>query len=73
MDRRVLFTVGLVASVGLTALLWGLGFPGFFLFLFLPFLWFPFSQRRKQAPACPACGAPMAGGFRFCPSCGARL
>ena len=73
MDRKAVFALGLLASLAFTALLWALGFPGFFLFLVLPFLWFPFAGRRRPAPACPSCGAVVSGGFRFCPACGKPL
>lgn len=74
MDRKVLFALGLAASLALTALLWAVGFPGFFLFLVLPFLWFPMGRRAKRtALTCPACGAEVRLGFAFCPTCGGRL
>jgi len=74
MDRWAVFAIGLAASLGVTVLLWVLGVPGFFLFLLLPFLWFPFGGRKAAStPVCPRCGAAIAGGFAFCPACGGRL
>jgi hypothetical protein len=64
---------GLAASVLLTAFLWRIGFPGFFLFLFLPFL---FRWPRQQAPMrrCAACGfATDDPDARFCPRDGSPL
>lgn len=61
MDRKAVFAIGLAAS--LAALLWALGFPGFFLFLVLPFLWFPMGRRAGRNEP----------GFAFCPACGGRL
>jgi len=54
--RWVVFLAGLAASVALTVALWTLGFPGFFLFLLFPFLWFPFGRRQAPPVRCPACG-----------------
>jgi hypothetical protein len=70
MDRRVVFAAGIAASVALTALLWALGVPGFFLFLLFPFLWFPFGGgRRPRSPgACPRCAAAVRPGFAFWPA-----
>lgn len=63
--RWGLFLGALVASVLLTALLWRLGVPGFFLFLLFPF--FTLAARRP-ARRCPACGwSPTARDARFCP------
>jgi hypothetical protein len=85
-DRRVLFAAALLASLAITALLWSLGIPGFFLLLALPFLFIP-RRARERRPSqgaggrmggatgrvCPACGARRDGGHRFCPDCGTRL
>ena len=74
MARWTAFAVGLAASLALTALLWSLGFPGFFLFLLFPFLWFPRGRRESEPkPSCPSCGRRAESGFAFCPACGARL
>ena len=75
MDRRLWLVAGLLASVAITAVLWAVGIPGFFLFLALPFLFFPMSRgKRRTDPvaqqACPACGTPRGVGHRFCPACG---
>lgn len=64
------FLAGLAASLALTAVLWRLGFPGFFLFLLFPFLWFP---RGAATPTCPSCGRRAEAGHSFCPGCGSRL
>jgi len=76
-QRWAVFAIGLAASLALTALLWALGFPGFFLFLLFPFLWFPLAGRARHAPrapaTCPSCGARVQPGFAFCPACGGRL
>jgi hypothetical protein len=74
MDRRVLLAAGLAASLAITAALWALGIPGFFLFLALPFLFFPGRARaRRRQARCAACSAATEPGHRFCPQCGAAL
>jgi hypothetical protein len=75
MGRRALFAAGLAASVAVTAILWALGIPGFFLFLAVPFLFFPSHRRRAPGPkaGCASCGAGTEPGHRFCPRCGAAL
>ncbi len=66
------FLVGLAASVGLTALLWALGFPGLFLFLLLPLLLWP--RRHRPERACPACGyTTLHPAVRYCPHDGTRM
>jgi hypothetical protein len=71
-DRRVLFAATLAASLAVTAALWLLGIPGFFLFLALPFLFLPRRLGSAGAvSACLACGEAREPGFRFCPRCGA--
>ena len=79
MRRGALLAAGLLASLAVTALLWALGVPGFFLFLALPFLFLPrwrsggSSTAPGRSGACPACAARREPGHRFCPSCGAPL
>lgn len=73
MDRRARFAAGLAASVAVTALLWALGVPGFFLFLAIPFLFFPMRRRPARQGTCPSCGAATEPGHRFCPHRGAAL
>ncbi len=54
----------------MTAILWVLGFPFFFLFLFIPLV--PFLGQR-DIRRCPACGFETAGPERFCPYDGSPL
>jgi hypothetical protein len=48
-----------------------LGFPFFFLFLFIPVI--PLLGRRRQVRRCPACGWETEGEERFCPWDGSPL
>lgn len=68
----ILFGGGLAASLLVTAVLWNLGVPGFFLFLFFPFFLLPL---RGPAPRrCPVCGfRTRASDARFCPRDGQEL
>ncbi len=54
----------------MTAALWALGFPFFFLFLFVPL--FPLFGRR-EVWRCPVCGYETSGRGRFCPFDGTPL
>lgn len=55
----------LIGSLAITFLMWHLGFPLFFLFLFVPLL--PFFGRKKALRRCPACGWETSGNERYCP------
>jgi len=55
----------LAVSLAATALMWYLGLPFFFLFLFIPVV--PFLRRDRRLRRCPACGWETAGSERFCP------
>ena len=55
----------LAGSLGLSAVLWVLGFPFFFLFLFVPLV--PLLGRKPSLRRCPACGWETAGDEKFCP------
>ncbi|MDD1684992.1 MAG: hypothetical protein LUQ19_03775 [Methanoregula sp.] len=55
----------LAGSLALTAVLWMIGLPFFFLFLFVPLL--PFFTGRRTLRRCPVCGWETAGSERFCP------
>jgi hypothetical protein len=52
-------------SIAITAVLWALGLPFFFLILFLPLI--PFFSRRGVVKRCPVCGWETAGSEHFCP------
>jgi hypothetical protein len=52
-------------SLGLTILLWALGLPFFFVFLFLPLI--PLFSRPRNKRRCPVCGWETTGSERFCP------
>lgn len=76
MNRWLLFAGGVVASLLLTGLLWVLGVPGFFLFLFFPFFLLPLGRGRASRPVrrCPSCGlVAQDPGIRFCPRDGQRM
>jgi len=59
-----------LASVVVTVVCFMLGFPFFFLFLFLPFaLFIPHKERRK----CPKCGVEVGRDANYCPICGTEI
>ncbi|MDD1674032.1 MAG: hypothetical protein LUQ13_00160 [Methanomicrobiales archaeon] len=55
----------LAGSLALTALLWMIGLPFFFVFLFIPLI--PFFTGQKEIQHCPVCGWETTGSERFCP------
>jgi hypothetical protein len=55
----------LSGSLAMTALLWYLEFPFFFLFLLIPVV--PFLRRGRQVRRCPVCGWETTGRERICP------
>lgn len=65
MDTWKTSMILLCASVAVTLLLWWIGLPFFFLFLFIPLI--PFLGGKKKIRRCPACGWETAGSERFCP------
>ncbi len=79
MNRWALFVVGLVASIGITVVLWSLGLPGFFLFLLFPFLFLAKPglhgpARDHEVLTCPLCDKTgRSPDDRFCPRDGSRL
>lgn len=66
MNRWALFVGGIVASVAVTAFLWTIGMPGFFLFLAFPFFLLPFSRHRSgRSSAAPGQSAEVDRDGRF--------
>ncbi|NTV00959.1 MAG: hypothetical protein HGA55_07560 [Methanoregulaceae archaeon] len=62
----------LAASVGVTIVLFSLGLPFFFVFLFIPLI--PFFQRERRVKRCPVCSYTTADErTAFCPYDGSRL
>jgi hypothetical protein len=55
----------LIGSLLLTAILWLMHLPFFFLFLFVPLI--PFFRRERQVKRCPVCGWETTGSENFCP------
>ena len=55
----------LAVSLAATALMWYLGLPFFFLFLFIPII--PLLRRNRHVRRCPVCGWETTGSERFCP------
>jgi len=56
----------LAGSLAVTLLLWSLGLPFFFFFLFIPII--PFLGREKQVKRCPLCGWESSDArVAFCP------
>jgi hypothetical protein len=53
------------ASLAITSVLWTLGIPFFFVFLFLPLI--PFFRNQPKIRRCPVCGWETTGSERFCP------
>ncbi|PKL57920.1 MAG: hypothetical protein CVV34_05010 [Methanomicrobiales archaeon HGW-Methanomicrobiales-5] len=54
-----------IVSITITAILWVLGLPFFFFFLFLPLL--PFFSHKGVTKRCPVCGWETTGSENFCP------
>lgn len=54
-----------IGSLVVTVVLWMIGLPFFFVFLFLPLL--PLFQRKQTIRRCPVCGWETTGSERFCP------
>jgi hypothetical protein len=61
----------LAGSVLITAVLFLLGLPFFFLFLFIPLI--PLFGRSRAIRCCPVCGWETAGSECFCPYDGTPL
>jgi len=70
MNRWLLAALLLAGSVAVTTVLFLIGLPFFFLFLFIPLI--PFLGKR-EIRRCPRCGWETAGKERFCPWDGATL
>ncbi len=71
MTRWALFAIGLLGSIAVTALLWWMGLPGFFLFLLLPPL---LLLRPRASRRCPACSFSSSDpDVKFCPRDGTRM
>jgi hypothetical protein len=54
-----------IGSLAITVLVWSLGLPFFFVFLFIPLI--PFFWRKETVHRCPVCGWETTGSERFCP------
>jgi hypothetical protein len=54
-----------VGSLVVTVLLWMIGLPFFFIFLFLPLI--PLLKRQQRIRRCPVCGWETTGSEHFCP------
>ncbi len=52
-------------SLVITVVLWMIGLPFFFVFLFLPLV--PLLRRQPAIRRCPVCGWETTGSERFCP------
>lgn len=65
MDTMKTGLILLAISLAVTFLLWTLGLPFFFLFLFIPII--PFLGRRRTIRRCPVCGWETAGNEDYCP------
>jgi hypothetical protein len=62
----------LAASLAITVVLYILGLPFFFVFLFIPII--PFFGRERRVKRCPVCGFETADNrTAFCPYDGSRL
>ena len=62
----------LAGSLAITLLLWYLGLPFFFLFLFIPII--PFLGRERELKRCPLCGWETGDKrVEFCPYDGSPL
>ncbi len=74
----LIFIISVLASI----ILWIIGIPIFFAFLFLPIVGFPifkktdiqFEETGYEKPKfCPNCGYPLEGWENYCPRCGYKL
>jgi hypothetical protein len=54
-----------IGSLGITLILWMVGLPFFFVFLFLPLV--PLFWKKQTVRHCPVCGWETTGSERFCP------
>ena len=54
-----------LGSLIVTLILWTLGLPFFFVFLFLPLI--PLFRKKQSIRRCPVCGWETTGSERFCP------
>ena len=70
-NRLILSFLLLAGSLGGSLILWSLGYPFFFLFLFIPLI--PLLGRDHEIHYCPLCGWETAGNERYCPYDGNRL
>ena len=62
----------LAGSLLATAILFSVGIPFFFLFLFIPLI--PFLGRERETKRCPVCGWETdSPGIQFCPYDGTAL
>ncbi|TAJ45009.1 hypothetical protein CUJ86_04040 [Methanofollis fontis] len=61
----------LTGSLLITIVLYAVGLPFFFLFLFIPLI--PFFGRSQRTKRCPVCGWETTGNENFCPFDGTRL
>jgi hypothetical protein len=59
------------ASLLITAILWSIGLPFFFLFIFIPLI--PFLRQDRVVKRCPVCGWETTGREKFCPYDGSAL
>ncbi|RQD79738.1 MAG: hypothetical protein D5R96_09570 [Methanocalculus sp. MSAO_Arc2] len=68
-ERHLITFLLLAGSLGITIISFILGYPLFFLLLFIPFLF----SRGKGGKRCPLCGWEAKGSEKFCPYDGAVL
>jgi hypothetical protein len=71
MKPWIMSLILLSGSLALTAVLWMLGLPFFFVFLFIPLI--PFLGKSRTVRRCPVCGWETTGSERFCPCDGTPL
>lgn len=78
MTSLLIGLITLLISILLSFILIKMGYPVFFVTLFLPFIGLPIFKYQTEEKLirinkCPACGWDLEGWEKYCPNCGERL
>jgi hypothetical protein len=69
-NRIIISALLLIGSLGISVILWSVGYPFFFMFLFIPLI--PFFG-KKEINHCPICGFKGYSNEKYCPYDGIKL